>query len=389
MEEFKSYKLSEVANLSTGFPFDGSKYSKSGIRVVRGDNVTIGSLRWDSEKLKCWSEPFSRAKEYSLQDGDIVIGMDGSRVGRNRAQISESDLPLLLAQRVACIRHNEKSVQDYLYYLIFNERFVDYVKSVQTGTSIPHISLKQIGDYEVQLPSIERQKSICRVLKSLDEKIALNNRINHNLEDCLFSLYIRLLENQCGLSTIGQVSERIYSGGTPDTKNSDFWGGAINWLSSGETSERFIIDTEKRITENGVRHSSTKYASKYDVVIASAGQGNTRGQTSMTLLNTCINQSVIVIHANSVEAPAIFCSLANRYDELRAISDASSIRGSLTTKMISALEIPIFPEVESVKFSSQAMCLIDQIENNLRENRSLKEQRDTLLPKLMGGELCK
>ena len=181
MEELKSYKLSEVANLSTGFPFDGSKYSKSGIRVVRGDNVTIGSLRWDSDKLKCWSEPFSRAEEYSLQDGDIVIGMDGSRVGRNRAQISQSDLPLLLAQRVACIRHNEKSVQDYLYYLIFNERFVEYVKSVQTGTSIPHISLKQIGDFEVHLPSIERQKSICCVLKSLDEKIALNNRINHNL----------------------------------------------------------------------------------------------------------------------------------------------------------------------------------------------------------------
>ena len=198
MEEFKSYKLSEVAVLTTGFPFDGSKYSKSGIRVVRGDNVTIGSLRWDSDKLKCWSEPFSRTAEYSLQDGDIVIGMDGSRVGRNRAQISKSDLPLLLAQRVACIRHNEKSVQDYLYYLIFNERFVDYVKSVQTGTSIPHISLKQIGDFEVKLPSIERQKSICDVLKSLDEKIAINNRINHNLEeqaDCLLSSAIETQAN--------------------------------------------------------------------------------------------------------------------------------------------------------------------------------------------------
>ena len=387
MEEFKSYKLSEVANLSTGFPFDGSKYSKSGIRVVRGDNVTIGSLRWDSEKLKCWPEPFSRSKEYSLQDGDIVIGMDGSRVGRNRAQISESDLPLLLAQRVACIRHNEKSVQDYLYYLIFNERFVDYVKSVQTGTSIPHISLKQIGDYEVQLPSIERQKSICRVLKSLDEKIVLNNRINHNLEDFLLSLYGRLLDSQCGSSTIGQVSERVYSGGTPDTKNSDYWGGTINWLSSGETSNHFIIDTEKRITENGVLHSSTKFASKYDVVIASAGQGNTRGQTSMTLLDTCINQSVIVIHANTYEAPIVFCSLANRYDELRAISDASSIRGSLTTKMISALEIPVFPEVETFKFASQAKCIIDQVENNLRENRSLTMMRDSLLPKLMRGGL--
>ena len=181
MEEWKKYKLSEVAHLSTGFPFDGSLYSSSGTRVVRGDNVTIGSLRWDAGKLKCWNEPFSRTKEYSLQDGDIVIGMDGSRVGQNRAQIKTGDLPLLLAQRVACVRHNEKTLQDFLYYLIFNDRFVDYVKLVQTGTSIPHISLKQIGAFEVDVPSISTQKRICAILKSLDDKITLNNRINHNL----------------------------------------------------------------------------------------------------------------------------------------------------------------------------------------------------------------
>ena len=281
------------------------------------------------------------------------------------------------------------AVPKFVAYYLSTDEIKSWIVGNAVGTTMLNLNTSVLADVPLSLPSIQMQKRCVQILDSIENKIALNNRINHNLEDCLFSLYIRLLENQCGSSTIGQVSERIYSGGTPDTKNSDFWGGAINWLSSGETSERFIIDTEKRITENGVRHSSTKYASKYDVVIASAGQGNTRGQTSMTLLNTCINQSVIVIHANSVEAPAIFCSLANRYDELRAISDASSIRGSLTTKMISALEIPIFPEVESVKFSSQAMCLIDQIENNLRENRSLKEQRDTLLPKLMGGELCK
>jgi type I restriction enzyme S subunit len=233
------------------------------------------------------------------------------------------------------------------------------------------------------------QKRCVQILDSIENKIALNDRINHNLEDFLLSLYGRLLDSQCGSSTIGQVSERVYSGGTPDTKNSDYWGGTINWLSSGETSNHFIIDTEKRITENGVLHSSTKFASKYDVVIASAGQGNTRGQTSMTLLDTCINQSVIVIHANTYEAPIVFCSLANRYDELRAISDASSIRGSLTTKMISALEIPVFPEADTFKFASQAKYIIDQIENNLRENHSLKAMRDSLLPRLMSGEFCK
>ena len=181
MEEWKSYKLSDVAYLTTGFPFDGHKYAKEGIRVVRGDNVTIGSLRWDADKDKRWNEPFSRADEFTLQDGDIVIGMDGSRVGKNRAQISKADLPLLIAQRVACIRHNDISCQEFLYYQLFSERFVEYIKAVQTGTSIPHVSLKQIGDYPILLPSIDEQIRIARVLRSLDDKIVLNNRINHNL----------------------------------------------------------------------------------------------------------------------------------------------------------------------------------------------------------------
>ena len=181
MIAWKSYKLSDVANLTTGFPFDGHKYAKDGVRVVRGDNVTIGSLRWDADKDKRWNEPFSRACEYTLYDGDIVIGMDGSRVGRNRAQISKVDLPLLLAQRVACIRHNEKSCQEFLYYQIFSDRFVEYIKAVQTGTSIPHVSLKQIGDFPIQLPSIDEQIRIANILRSFDDKIALNNRINHNL----------------------------------------------------------------------------------------------------------------------------------------------------------------------------------------------------------------
>ena len=189
MEEWKSYKLSDVAFLSTGFPFDGHKYAKEGIRVVRGDNVTIGSLRWDSDKDKRWSEPFSRADEYTLQDGDIVIGMDGSRVGKNRAQVNVTDLPLLLAQRVACIRHNEKSCQEFLFYQIFSERFVEYIKSVQTGTSIPHVSLKQIGDFPIQMPPIEEQVRIAKILRSLDNKIALNLRINHNLEQQAQALY--------------------------------------------------------------------------------------------------------------------------------------------------------------------------------------------------------
>ena len=189
------------------------------------------------------------------------------------------------------------------------------------------------------------------------------------------------------MTTIGSYAERIYSGGTPSTSNAEYWGGAFGWFSSGETRNRFVISTEKTITQSGVDNSSTKLAVKHDIVMASAGQGFTRGQTSMLLLNTYINQSVIVVHAEKKVLPYLFWNLANCYEELRAISDSSSIRGSLTTKMISAFEIPKADEDSLQAFSNFAWSIIPQIENNLLENERLASLRDSLLPKLMSGEI--
>lgn len=187
--EWKEVRLGEVCNIITGFPFPGKKYSKEGTRVVRGDNVTIGNLRWDTEKDKRWKEPFDKTEYYSLQANDIVIGMDGSRVGKNKARIKEEDLPLLLAQRVACVRHNELAEQDYLYYNIFCKKFIDYVNSIHTGSAIPHISQKQIEDYKILLPDLETQRRIASILSSLDRKIELNNKINADLEEMAQAIF--------------------------------------------------------------------------------------------------------------------------------------------------------------------------------------------------------
>ena len=187
--EWKEVRLGDVCNIITGFPFPGKKYSKEGIRVVRGDNVTIGNLRWDTEKDKRWNEPFDKTEYYSLQANDIVIGMDGSRVGKNKARIKEEDLPLLLAQRVACVRHNELAEQDYLYYNIFSKKFIDYVNSIHTGSAIPHISQKQIEDYKILLPNLETQRRIASILSSLDRKIELNNKINADLEEMAQAIF--------------------------------------------------------------------------------------------------------------------------------------------------------------------------------------------------------
>lgn len=172
---------------------------------------------------------------------------------------------------------------------------------------------------------------------------------------------------------ISSFCEKIYSGGTPNTKKTEYWGGNLKWLSSGETRNKYIFDTEKRITELGAKESSTRLAYSGDVVMASAGQGYTRGQVSMLKTDTFVNQSVIVFRTNSNEllSDYLYYNLSNRYDELRALSDSNSIRGSITTKLFNSMEISI-PTLDIQKKIVDILRAIDEkIVNNKKINHHL------------------
>ena len=295
--------------------------------------------------------------------------------------------PVCTNQGFKSIIPNDKTDYMFLYYLLkFNK---DAIEAMGSGTTFKEVSGKTMRSIQVRIPSdISEQKRIASLLDSIDSKIETNHKINDNLYEMGNAYYASLFKDiECEMTTIGNYAERIYSGGTPTTSNTAYWNGAFGWFSSGETRNRFVISTEKTITQAGIDNSSTKLAVKHDIVMASAGQGFTRGQTSMLLIDTYVNQSVIVIHANRNVLPYLFWNLANRYEELRAISDSSSIRGSLTTKMIAAFEIPLANKESLQAFSDFSWSVIPQIENNLLENERLVALRDTLLPKLMSGEI--
>ena len=195
-----------------------------------------------------------------------------------------------------------------------------------------------------------------------------------------------IVSKTCDFINIGNVA-RVFSGGTPNTSKDEYWGGEYPWLSSGETRNPFIIDTEKTITKEGIDNSSTRLAHKLNTVIASAGQGLTRGQTSILFLDTFVNQSIVVVDSDSEWSFCIYCNLSSRYQELRDLSDSSSIRGSITTGMISELEMPLPSKEDLNKFNSIAAPILVSIENNLMEVHKLTLLRDYLLPKLMSGEI--
>lgn len=176
------------------------------------------------------------------------------------------------------------------------------------------------------------------------------------------------------------ICENIFSGGTPSTKNTNYWNGSIPWLSSGETRNNFINSTEKTITLDGVNNSSTKLAKKGDIVIASAGQGYTRGQTSFCNIDTYINQSLIAIRTNNakIHNKYLYYNLKGRYDELRQLSDGHSIRGSLTTKIIKDLVIKLPSLEEQEKIANILSSLDDKIELNNEMNKTLEEMAQSI-----------
>ena len=191
---------------------------------------------------------------------------------------------------------------------------------------------------------------------------------------------------------IGELIETIFSGGTPNTKNSDYWNGSLPWLSSGETRNRYINVTEKTITDSGAQNSSTRQALKGDVVMASAGQGYTRGQVSFLNIDTFINQSVIAIRANEkvLDKKCLFYNLSSRYEELRAISDSNSIRGSITTKMVKSMNIRI-PDLNTQKAIANTLSSIDdKIETSKQINHHLEEMAtsifENMFPNVSSGK---
>jgi type I restriction enzyme, S subunit len=164
-------------DLLTGYPFSSFKYSDSGVKLLRGSNIKRGITDWSEDLIQYWPEITPDISQYVLNDGDIVVAMDGSLVGRSFARLSKSDLPALLLQRVARIR-SDKIDMGYLKEWICSKFFIEHCDSVKTVTAIPHISPGDIKNFKIKVPlTQEEQRAIATVLSDMDaEIVALETR---------------------------------------------------------------------------------------------------------------------------------------------------------------------------------------------------------------------
>lgn len=405
--EWKEVQINEIAKIRGRIGWKGYKTSdlrETGPVVLGGNNIK-SSIYLDLSDVKHLSrEKFEESPEIMLKRNDILIVTRGNGIGDVgffNGSLSEATINPSMVILSECTE-----TPKFLFYYLISNKGREKILSVSSGSSIPAIYQKSLSTIKCMIPPLAEQRAIADTLSCLDDKIELNNRINKTLEEMAQTIFKSWFvdfepfqdrdfeDSELGripkgwrVGTVENICTDIFSGGTPSTSKQSYWNGNVPWLSSGETRDSIIIETEKTITTEGIKNSSTRLAKKHDIVIASAGQGHTRGQTSITLIDTYINQSVVALRGIENSTGYLYCNLRSRYSELRAISDSSSIRGSLTTKAIKKIPILLPPSSVLSDFQEKFASLLELCGQLRLEKRNLSKIRDALLPKLMSGEI--
>ena len=179
----------------------------------------------------------------------------------------------------------------------------------------------------------------------------------------------------------------IISGGTPSTKISEYWGGDIQWMNSGELNLRRVFEVEGRITKIGLENSATKLIPNKCVLVGLAGQGKTRGTVAINYIPLCTNQSIAaILPSNELNEEFLYQNLDLRYKELRSLSTGEGGRGGLNLTLLKNLIIPLPPLSEQNAIAtalSDADALISATERLIAKKKAIKQgtTQELLKPK--------
>ena len=275
---------------------------------------------------------------------------------------------------VLCIRAKENTDSKYLYYLLSQQAFFDYVMSGAKGCKMPRGDKKQIMQWPVNIPAIDVQKKVVAILSSLDNKIRLNRRINDNLEEqakALFkSWFVDFDRNEWVHYELGDIT-LITAGGDRPSK-----------YTNKKTIECYVPIYSNGIDNEGL-YGYTNVAKIHEESITISARG-TIGYVCLRLEPYVPIVRLISIIPNKKELSAKYLYL---WALTQNITGTGTTQQQLTVPIFRKTPISIPSDTKLKQFNSIADPLFSQIESNKKENIKLSTLRDTLLPKLMSGEL--
>ena len=359
MSEWKEYELGDICSrLSSGKGIKAAMISDSAEYAVYGGNGIRGYT-----------------SDYNFEGDCAIIGRQGAYCGnvryfKGKAYMTEHAV-------IACANDEH------------NTRYLSYVLSAMSlgrlsGQSAqPGLSVKTLSIQKIKMPSLAIQNKIVTIISSIEDKIELNTAINENLEkqaQAIFKDTISNIQDRVPFTSVIQV----LGGGTPKTDKQEYWNGEIPFFTPKDVGKPYVLTTEKTITPLGLDNCNSRLYPVNTVFLTARG---TVGKVSLAGVPMSMNQSCYALSGkNKLHQIVVYHYVLETVKSLKHKA-SGAVFDAIITRDFDTETVPLLSEDQISAFLSVAEPIYSEIQNRTFENQHLAALRDTLLPKLMNGDI--
>lgn len=375
--------LADVCDLIAGYAFKSKDFGDFDDKVIKITHITppivdmnglsgVDFSKYNREKLK----------RYIAKSGDYVLAMTGATIGKIGRIVSGE---AYINQRVLLFKNKDAIDKDFLYYVLLQHDFEQYVYNhIDSESAQPNISATTIGKYIFSLPPMSIQQKIGRLLRSLDEKCEVNNAINHNLQQQAQTLFKKwFIGKNIGFKDVSLSTLMSYAGGSQPP--------ASEFIATPRDGYVRFVQIRDYETDGHINYipisSKNKLCEETDIMIARYGAS--LGRICFGL-NGAYNVALAkVFPQKPYYREFLRCYLSSRdfYEGINNRGGRSAQAGFNESDIRSFILSFPCDDMLVREFENTASPMFAQRLSLLKENRKLVGIRDTLLPKLMSGEI--
>ena len=362
-EGWRVVKLRDIITLNYGASLPKEKRVWGNIPVYS----SAGLIGWHNKPL--------------INQQGIIVGRKGT-VG----SIHRSKKPFFAIDTSFYISETDTDCDiGFLFYML-SKLGLNYLNS---DSAVPGLNRETAYDQNALIPPLPEQKAIAEVLSSLDDKIDLLQRQNKTLEGMAQTLFRKWFLEDAGddweVATVKDVCSKIQSGGTPSTKISEYYGGAINWYKTKELKDNFLLESETKITQEGLANSAANLFHENSIIIAIYA-APTVGRLGILANTAAFNQAAcgLVADENKVCYEYLYLHFLSSRNTLLSMASGAA-QQNLNVHFIQHFNIILPPKGVMKNFCGIVRPMFMKMKASQSQIRALEELRDALLPRLMSG----
>lgn len=418
MSEFKTYTLEQLCIVGSSKRVHLSDYVQHGVPFYRSKEVIeISSGKNISEQLFISLEKYSEIKsKFPVpQENDVLItavGTIGEILVVKDPNFYFKDGNLIWLRNI-----NFDIIDvDYLYYFFKSDLFQKTIKYNNIGAVQKALTIDFLKTVKITLPSLDNQRKLISVLKSIDKKLKINTQINKELEAMAKTLYDywfvqfdfpdqngkpyktsggkmvynpelkREIPEGWGVEALKDFESKIITGKTPSRANSDNFGGEIPFITIGDIrGNTFIYSTSETLTDLGASVQQNKYLPQGSLCVSCIA---TVGEIGFTTEPSHTNQQInSIVFEDETNRYYLYFALKNYFENANASAKTGNTFANMNKEDFSGIKI-IFPNKEiKNKFHKITEPYFSQIKCLQGQNQELTQLRDWILPMLMNGQV--